>query len=208
MMEISNNIAGHFAALSGRNAGNAKGTAAQTTAQALPEQANIAATIKAGNSNFTPSESVQKEAIKWESFAEKQLGYIEKEIGYYNEVLSHDDAYWAEKEAIFGAEYVEVSKGHDQTMLRSVPLAIDQFKQRLTDNGFSISGTLTQENEFGELEFGNFTLSKEGLGFEFFYDSEDGSEIEYTRGRSSNGNSHTPKMSSKLQSLLFLENHR
>lgn len=205
MMEISNNGVANFFAQAARTQGTAKAAATQAAAQTLPEQANVAATSKAGNSTFTPTEAVQKEATKWETFADATLSALEGDINRYNDAKSHDDAYYAQKEAIFGPEYVAVTKERDTWVISNIEDTLAARQKHLTDNGFKVTGTLAQVNDLGNYEFGDFTISKKGAGYDLLFKGPDDSEIEYSRRR---GRPQNSLVDNKSQDLIFKESRR
>ena len=205
MMEISNNGAMNFFAQTMKTQGIVKASEARTAAQTLPEQANVAATMKAGNSNFTPTEAVQKEASKWETFAANELESIQGDIRRFNYAKGKDDAYWTEMEEIHGPEYVVIAKERDRRTIANMDDRLAYHEQRLTDNGFNITGTLAQVNDVGNYEFGDFTISKKGVGYDLLFSGPNDSEIEYTRGR---GRAPNVLVDNKLQDLLFKESRR
>ena len=204
-MEISNNVASHFAALSGKNAGNAKASAAQLAAHAPASNANVAATLKAGNSSFTPTEAVQKEAEKWESFAADTLSEMKSEMDHHNHIKNIPDSYWSKLEEAGGSEFVAIRKQQEKEEMARIEATLVTIQQSLVDHDFNVSGTLYQKNNVGDFEFGDFELSKQGLGYELLFDGPETSEISYSRSR---GRGNKPDMNNDLQALLFREEHR
>ena len=204
MTEISNNIAAHFAALSGRNAGNTKATAAQVEAQTLPEQTNIAATLKADNSNFTPTEAVQKEAAKWETFAADTLNEINAEMNHHNVLKNLPESYWAQVKEASGPELLAIHRTQINDRMAETEGNLVIMQQSLADNSFNVDGDIYQKNDLGEFGFGDFQLSKSGLGYELLFTGPDERTIDYSPMW---GRGNKPEMNNDLQALLFRENH-
>ncbi|MCH8863184.1 MAG: hypothetical protein IID51_11810 [Proteobacteria bacterium] len=191
----------------GGNEGTQRASAVQQMAEAKKTSAlpATAAPPKASNSNFTHTTAVQKEALRWETFAADTFEAMKTEINYHNHILKFDDAYWAQKEEIMGAKYVEISKKYVKERLAATEGNLAEMQQGLVDNGFVISGAIYQKNDLGEFEFGNFKVSKSGSGYKLLFEGPEKSETDYRPVWSSRGRDRISMLNDDLFPVLFRE---
>jgi hypothetical protein len=205
MMEISNYGTKHFTTLAGATPASARASTVEEAASTPPGQARIAAAPKASSSSFTPSAAVQKEAEKWETFAAETFESMKIEMNYHNHMLKFDDAFWARKEEVFGPEYVEITKKYVKERLAATEGNLAEMQQGLVNNGFVISGAIYQKNDLGEFEFGDFEVSKSGLGYKLLFEGPEKSETDYRPAWLSRGRDRLSMLNDDLLSVLFRE---